>query len=504
MQTRNFLPRQWSVMDGDFLLALRMQEEWEAEEAAASSSSSSSPSSVPRPLSVVDEAWELLDPSPDVRGLFLQFNETLFWGRLAAVEVKWSPRMTLCAGVCCYEGRGGMCSIRLSEPLLKLRPRKDLVETLLHEMIHALLFVDNSVKDRESHGPEFCKHMHRINRLTGANITIYHEFHDEVDSYRQHWWRCNGPCQSRKPYFGYVKRAMNRAPSAKDFWWAEHQQTCGGTFTKIKEPENYSKKGKKKTDQTKSLVDDKGRAHGGNVQSIIPFSGKGYVLGGKSSVLSLGRFTSPSNSKSRELLGSQHHSPVGSSRPNPKSETDLEHNVPCTNTSPPFSCSGGDKNSYVSSITLPKISVANTKAYTNVNGSPIRNSFLNGRRSDWNSTNAKWDLSPKGTLKRSIPEPAPTLSTPGPQTASQGNGSMNTSSVPPKRAKMEDTAAFENYFIKKAEPGWASPSVRSKAEPTSLGKSVTSMSDQSRKVSCPVCHSEVLEAKINEHLDSCL
>jgi hypothetical protein len=36
-----------------------------------------------------------------------------------------------CAGVCCYEGRGGLCSVRLSLPLLKLRPRKDLVETLL-------------------------------------------------------------------------------------------------------------------------------------------------------------------------------------------------------------------------------------------------------------------------------------------------------------------------------------------------------------------------------------
>lgn len=30
--------------------------------------------------------------------------------------------------MCSYEGRGGLCSIRLSEPLLKLRPRKDLVE----------------------------------------------------------------------------------------------------------------------------------------------------------------------------------------------------------------------------------------------------------------------------------------------------------------------------------------------------------------------------------------
>jgi hypothetical protein len=36
--------------------------------------------------------------------------------------------LSRCAGICIYEGRGGMCSIRLSEPLLKLRPRKDLVE----------------------------------------------------------------------------------------------------------------------------------------------------------------------------------------------------------------------------------------------------------------------------------------------------------------------------------------------------------------------------------------
>lgn len=47
-----------------------------------------------------------------------------------------------------------------------------LFQTLLHEMIHAYLFVTNNDKDREGHGPEFCKHMHRINRLTGANITV--------------------------------------------------------------------------------------------------------------------------------------------------------------------------------------------------------------------------------------------------------------------------------------------------------------------------------------------
>ena len=63
-----------------------------------------------------------------------------------------------------------------------------------------------------------------------------------MSEYRQHWWKCNGPCQHRRPFFGLVKRAMNRAPSSKDRWWAEHQRTCGGTFVKIKEPEGYKSK----------------------------------------------------------------------------------------------------------------------------------------------------------------------------------------------------------------------------------------------------------------------
>ncbi|XP_060098871.1 DNA-dependent metalloprotease SPRTN [Heteronotia binoei] len=485
-------------MDGDFLLALRLQAEWEAEDddqVPAVATVTASPSS-PRPLSVVDKAWELLDPSPDVRALFMQFNETLFWGRLAAVEVKWSPRMTLCAGVCCYEGRGGMCSIRLSEPLLKLRPRKDLVETLLHEMIHALLFVTHNNKDHDSHGPEFCKHMHRINRLTGANITIYHEFHDEVDSYRQHWWRCNGPCQSRKPYFGYVKRAMNRAPSANDFWWSEHQQSCGGTFTKIKEPENYSKKGTQKN-QGELPPDDKGRASGGGKQSIIPFSGRGFVLGVRSGG-SLERTTSPN---SREMLTSPQHSSPGLKGQNPKKEIEFEPSVSCIDTCHMFSCS--DKNSHVSTNKLPKVSVANTKAYTNVNGSPIRKKSFNVGRAGLFSTNAKYISLPfKETQKRTLPEPA--ISTPGCQTTSQGNSSMHAYGVPQKQAKMEDKSAFANYFIKKSGPEHTSLSVKIKDESVSCEYTATSANPQTRKVSCPACHSQVLEAKINEHLDSCL
>lgn len=204
------------------------------------------PYSSRRDLSVVDAFWELNDPNPDVHSLFIEFNEAFFFGKLSGVEVRWSPRMTLCAGLCCYEGKGGLCSVRLSEPLLKLRPRKDLVETLLHEMIHAYLFVTHNNKDHDAHGPEFHKHMERINKASGAHITVYHNFHGEVENYRTHWWRCNGPCQHRRPFFGIVKRAMNRPPSDKDIWWPDHQHACGGTFIKIREPEPKAPKSKRK------------------------------------------------------------------------------------------------------------------------------------------------------------------------------------------------------------------------------------------------------------------
>ncbi|XP_047736096.1 DNA-dependent metalloprotease SPRTN isoform X2 [Hyalella azteca] len=197
-------------------------------------------------VSLVDPVWELVDPAPDVHALFCTYNDQFFWGQLHTVSVSWSPRMTVCAGVCSYEGRGGLCSIRLSVPLLKLRPRSDLVETLLHEMIHAYLFVTANNRDREGHGPEFHKHMHRINAKARTRISVYHSFHDEVAVYRQHVWQCSGPCRHRRPYYGLVKRSMNRAPGPYDRWWANHQRSCGGSYTKIREPEGYANKGVKR------------------------------------------------------------------------------------------------------------------------------------------------------------------------------------------------------------------------------------------------------------------
>uniref|UniRef100_A0A0N5AJF9 SprT-like domain-containing protein n=1 Tax=Syphacia muris TaxID=451379 RepID=A0A0N5AJF9_9BILA len=240
----------------------------------------------PEKSSLVDPALETLDPTPDIHSLFLLYNDMFFGGVLGGCEVKWSPRMTSCAGVCSYEGRGGLCSIRLSKPLLIFRPRRDLVETLLHEMIHAYLFVTVRDRDRDGHGARFQYHMRRINEMAGTHITIYHKFFAEVANYKQHWWRCDGPCQSRRPYFGWVKRATNRAPGPNDFWWKQHQQCCGGKFIKVKEPDGYT--GSKKTKSTNPNAGNNSiskkkdlltRTSNPASSSSNSFSGKGYILG---------------------------------------------------------------------------------------------------------------------------------------------------------------------------------------------------------------------------------
>lgn len=184
--------------------------------------------------------------------MFRDFDRRFFSGILVrnGVQVDWSSKMTLCAGLCRWRPQELSCEIKLSKPLLQLRSRKDLVETLIHEMIHALLFVTRDSDNRESHGPKFHEHMYRINRESSLSISVYHTFHDEVRHYQNHVWRCKGVCRQRAPYYGWVRRSMNRKPGPSDTWWSQHQQTCGGVFEKISEPLGFSKtktKNKKKS-----------------------------------------------------------------------------------------------------------------------------------------------------------------------------------------------------------------------------------------------------------------
>ena len=159
------------------------------------------------------------EPHVNVHDLFLLYSQLFFFNQLQAVNVRWSKRMTTCAGLCRFDTRSGGCDIAMSEPLLKYRQKKEVMETLLHEMVHAFLFVgDHNMKDHDDHGPHFCSQMAMINATLGLNITVYHSFIDEVRHFKVHVWQCQGKCAQWKPYMGKVSRATNRKPGPADKW----------------------------------------------------------------------------------------------------------------------------------------------------------------------------------------------------------------------------------------------------------------------------------------------
>ena len=191
------------------LLQRRELERAEAEEAAsvarlasASSNASASVGSVSQSALIGQHHEELSSAKPfvDVHSLFVVYSALFFHNSLSAVHVRWSNRMTLCAGLCRYDIRGGGCDIALSESLLRYRSKQEVVETLLHEMIHAYLFVgDPTQRDHEAHGANFCSNMRRINELLGLKISVYHTFHAEVRQFKRHVWQCQGKCKDWKP-----------------------------------------------------------------------------------------------------------------------------------------------------------------------------------------------------------------------------------------------------------------------------------------------------------------
>ncbi|KAF2131442.1 hypothetical protein P153DRAFT_286322 [Dothidotthia symphoricarpi CBS 119687] len=187
------------------------------------------------------------EPFVNVHELFAHYNVLYFRGLLLPrVELLWSPRLTLCAGICELSkdpstGKLTRIRLKLSTPLLQYRPRSDTINTLLHEAIHAYFFITTSWKhsrgdDGTGHGLGFQLFADAVNNHGNYEVTIYHTFHDEVESFRTHVWQCDGPCKMQPPYFGLVKRSMNRAPGKSDNWWLKHEAECGGTYTKTQEP----------------------------------------------------------------------------------------------------------------------------------------------------------------------------------------------------------------------------------------------------------------------------
>jgi SprT-like domain-contaning protein Spartan len=141
----------------------------------------------------------------------------------------------------------------LSKKLLQFRSIDNLLETLLHELIHAYLFLTKDKYERndgvDGHGKDFVVKMLEINRVTGLKLSVYHTFHDEVDHSREHVWLCDGKCAKVPPHFGVVKRARNMPPGPQDWWFEKHKLTCGGSHVKIIEPRAKSTEESKQNGQ---------------------------------------------------------------------------------------------------------------------------------------------------------------------------------------------------------------------------------------------------------------
>ena len=95
-------------------LARKLQQQFESEAANPEMASflppeyrtpSKSSGDLGKGLSCVSAEWETIDPTPDLHALFIEFNQTFFWGKLLMCEVRWSPRMYKCAGICRYSPR---------------------------------------------------------------------------------------------------------------------------------------------------------------------------------------------------------------------------------------------------------------------------------------------------------------------------------------------------------------------------------------------------------------
>ena len=134
----------------------------------------------------------------DIHSMFFYFNEVYFENKLNNVLISWidrededadfrycigtdvpkwwhGPRKILCAGICCQIERqitgayARTCHIRLPNALRKFKLVKETKATLLHEMIHAYLYLTGQIMEGESfndHSRLLKQHMHRINTDT--------------------------------------------------------------------------------------------------------------------------------------------------------------------------------------------------------------------------------------------------------------------------------------------------------------------------------------------------
>lgn len=204
---------------------------------------------------IIDISDDLKVIHPNINQLFQKYNRIFFDNKLEFCIVKWSEdykshiNMLENAGYC-QQKRDNICYIYLSKPILQYRPTKDIIETLLHEMIHAFLFIfDIHSHDRSDHGKRYIAIMNAINYcLKGVKIEIYHYCNDECEHIKLTIFQCNGHCQK------IIERPKNKPPGKHEKWWNKHKRNCNGKFIMIQD--NFKQHQSKRRHNRKRKLND--------------------------------------------------------------------------------------------------------------------------------------------------------------------------------------------------------------------------------------------------------
>jgi len=282
-----------------------------------------------------------------------------------------------------------------------------------------------------------------------------------------------------------VRRAMNRAPSPRDTWWADHERTCGGKYTKIKEPENYGAKKNSKSKQGKS------DAEAGAVK------GKSHALGGSDSGALPRFFKRKIRDSDAGYSNSDSDFETGKKKKKPLSDDRDE--VPLINgeaSKPKISQPGSSKRAAdVIPFSGPGRTLNSSTGMRNTDNEPL------SKQKDLQIFSKQKS---NGTKK-----PAIVIKTPSP-TKPKTNTSPTLTIVDAfQRARDKSKGCnSKNDFL-------ASPKLGSQRKPIELLQDSPSSpvqevtmsswdSNSSESVQCPVCQALILKSKINQHLDSCL
>ena len=114
---------------------------------------------------------------------FDEFNARFFGGQLPPIPVKLSHAKGFLGKVCYTRRKKGLFrGYRNEDFVLHINVRIDLPEevvedTILHEMIHYFIAVNN-YRDTRTHGELFRREMARINTEGGRHITISHRLNE--------------------------------------------------------------------------------------------------------------------------------------------------------------------------------------------------------------------------------------------------------------------------------------------------------------------------------------